>query len=261
MQGKAPPGRTAKMAREVMAMTKRWMGVAAAAVTAALAGAAATARPAAAQPGCRTVQITTTRTASPLVVTPLDAIAFPVPPAAGTSTITRQILVCPPGTVLPSPPFPSVPTVIGAPVLGAPVLGVPVFDSPYLYPAGLPPAAGPYTAPPAPPRPTGPAVVGTAPHDTVADLARDAGRFDRTVVSVTGTAEAVAQTSDAHGSPVTTFRLAAGGASVGVVVWGRAAVRAGDPVRVSGTFYTSTPFAGSSGAPWHDVIEADVLER
>ena len=63
------------------------------------------------------------------------------------------------------------------------------------------------------------------------------------------------------GAPVTTFRLDAQGASVGVVVWGRTRVRAGDMVRVSGPFYVSTPFVDRAGNPWHGVIEAQLLER
>ncbi len=66
---------------------------------------------------------------------------------------------------------------------------------------------------------------------------------------------------DARGAPVTTFRLEAEGASVGVLVWGHPTLRAGETVRVNGPFYVSTPFVGASGNPWHNVIEADLLER
>lgn len=218
--------------------------------------------PAAAQSTCQQIQITTTRTAGPLAITPLDGIAFPVPPVTAPSTVVRQILVCPPGAVLP-------PVVTPAPVLiGTPILGAPLVESPVLAPAVVVPAVAapaPAAGSPAPasaaPALPSPAIVGAAPVDTVRALAAESERFDRTVVSVTGIAASVAEAADAHGAPITTFRLEAQGASVGVVVWGRAAVRAGERVRVSGPFYVSTPFAGASGTPWHDVIAAEVLER
>ena len=219
----------------------------------------------AAQTTCRFVQIATTRAASPVVVTPLDAIAFPVPPVPATSTVVRQIVVCPQVT---TPVITPVPAVIGSPVFGSPVFGLPVFETPIVEvpsllvgqpdlstaPAALPRAAG-STAP------SPPAIVGAAPVDTVRDLATRSARYDRMGVTVVGTAAAVEQATDARGMPVTTFRLEAQGTSVGVVVWGHATVRNGETVRVSGPFYVSTPFTGASGAPWHDAIEADLLER
>jgi len=232
-------------------MRMLWIG-AALAVAAGLTGAA----PVSAQTACQQIQIATTRTSSPISATPLDAIAFPVQLSPATATVVRQILVCPPGAT-PPPAIMPAPFVIGTPVFGVPALETPIFGPAF----GIP---GPYSSAPPLPAPgpgAPPRMVGAAPADTVRALATQAARFDRTVVTVTGTAADVAPAADARGAPITTFRLEAQGASVGVVVWGRAVVRAGETVRVSGPFYTSTPFVGVSGTPWHDVIEADLLER
>ncbi|HEV2280811.1 MAG TPA: hypothetical protein VGX75_00290 [bacterium] len=212
--------------------------------------------PVSAQTACQQFQVTTTRTSSPIAVTPLDAIAFPVQPSPATATVVRQILVCPPGAT-PPPAITPVPLMIGTPIFGTPVIEtpvlVPVFGMPVSDSGARPSAApGPPAAPP---------MVGAVPEDSVRALATQAARFDRTVVTVAGTATAVAPAADGRGTPITTFRLEAQGASVGVVVWGHATVRAGETVRVSGPFYVSTPFVGASGTPWHDVIEADLLER
>jgi hypothetical protein len=218
-----------------------------------------------AQTACQQIQITTTRTASPGVVTPLDAIAFPVPLTPATSTVVRQILVCPPGSTL-APVFAPVPVVIGSPVAGSPVFETPVIGAPFFtVGSGNPPSAA---APAAPRGADGaaapsrrPVLVGTVPEDTVRGLATQGARYDRMVLTVAGTAAAVEETTDARGARLTTFRLDAEGTSVGVVLWGRPTVRAGEAVRVSGPFFLSTPFVGPSGNPWHNVIEADLLER
>lgn len=216
-----------------------------------------------AQMVCQQTQITTTRTSSPLAITPLDAIAFPVPPVPAATTVVRQIVVCPPGSA-PALFFTPAPTVIGAPV-GVPVFGPPLFDTPVVAPAYAVPTVAPAVPPYGVPRPAAPpgppAMVGAVPRDSVRDLATQGARFDRMVVTVSGTADAVADGTDAAGAPLTTFRLEAQGASVGVVVWGRPRVRAGETVRVSGPFYLSTPFVGPTGNPWHGVIEAQLLER
>jgi hypothetical protein len=129
-------------------------------------------------------------------------------------------------------------------VLETPVFGPVQQEQPniYIVTPGSAPAASSTAAPTRPP-----VVAGTVPEQTVADLAAHGGRFDRTVVSVDGTAQAVQQTTDGRGNPITTFRLEAGGASVEVLVWGRVAVRNGETVRASG--------------PWHGVIEAETVER
>ena len=250
-------------------MTRQALGALVAAALLAAGGAV----PAGAQTACRQILITTTRTSSPIAVTPLDAIAFPVPLTPATTMVTRQITVCPPGAV---PLVVTPPGVIvnGTPVFGTPVFGAPVFVSPLETPfLGTTVVDTPVVVPVAPARQPGPwatgqpsaprrpAIAGTAPHDSVRDLATQPAQFDRTVVSVTGTATTVQRTTDASGAPVTTFRLEAGGTSVGVVAWGRAPITAGEAVRVSGPFYVSTPFADPAGSPWHNVIAADVLER
>ncbi len=219
--------------------------------------------PVAAQTACQQMQITTTRTASPVAVTPLDAIAFPVPLTPATSTIVRQILVCPPGTTL-APVITPVPVVIGTPVFGTPVFSTPIFDTPVVGVPSLAPAPSPAAPPPAAGAaapPLHPAIVGAVPEDTVRGLATQGARYDRMVVTVTGTAAAVERATDARGAAVTSFRLKAQGTSVGVLVWGHPTLREGETVRVNGPFYVSTPFVGPSGNPWHDVIEADLLER
>lgn len=211
-----------------------------------------------AQTACRQIQIATSRTASPVTVTPLDAIAFPVPLTPATSTVVRQVLICPPGSPL-LPAISPVPIVIGTPVLGAPIFAAPVFEAPvFQIPAVV---VGPAVTSPSAPSPAAPAVVGAAPVDTVRDLATRSAAYDRMVVTVTGTAADVEPTVDLYGTPITAFRLEAQGTSIGVLVWGHPALRAGQPVRASGSFYASTPFLGPSGQPWHNVLQADFLER
>lgn len=213
--------------------------------------------PLSAQTACREIQITTTRTASLVTVTPLDAIAFPVPLAPATSTVVRQVLICPPGST--PPLITPAPGMIGTPIFETPifetsVFGTPVFGTPAYVVNPTAPSPG------APPSPV-PAVVGTAPADTIRDLAMQSARYDRMVVTVTGIAADVQPWADSHGTTMTAFRLDAQGASIGVVVWGHPELRAGETVRVTGPFYVSTPFVGPSGTPWHDVIEAETLER
>lgn len=219
-----------------------------------------------AQTACQQIQITTTRTASPVTVTPLDAIAFPVPLTPATSTVVRQIVVCPAGST-PPPVITPVPVVIGTPVFGAPIVDSPALGTVISVPtpgpatpsAPTPAASAPEAGAAAPSPP--PAMVGVVPKDTVRGLATQGAGYDRMVVTVSGTAAAVEQAADARGAPLTVFRLEAQGAAVGVVVWGHSTVRAGEAVRVSGPFYASTPFVGPSGIPWHGVIEAESLER
>lgn len=217
----------------------------------------AIALPASAQIVCRQVLITTTRTASPIAVTPLDAIAFPVPLTPASSTVVRQIVICRSGTVLP-PATRSVPSVIGAPFFGTPMFMTPIVSTPVFEsaPFGIDPST---TNLPASAHPE--TVVGPMPADAVRDLAMRGGEHDRTVVTVTGTVADVKPTSDAHDRVITAFRLEAQGASIAVVVWGRPALRAGEMVRVTGPFYVSSPFTSVTGTPWHDVIAADTLER
>ncbi len=222
--------------------------------------------PAAAQATCRQVTITSTVTSSGFARTPLDAIAFPVIPTPGALLTARQITVCP-SVVVPQTVLPSVtPVVFPAPVFQAPavfpvptgtIFGVPsVFSDPPAAPSPsglMPPAASS--------RPAGPAVVGRASHETVADLAGRSGDYDRQMVSVTGTVKAVKPAVAAGDHRVTVFELASGSAAVRCLVWGSLPLRPGAHVRVTGTFYTTTPYTGPSGAPWHNVIEAEVVRR
>ncbi len=220
--------------------------------------------PAWAQAMCQQITSVTTRTSSGFALTPLDAIAFPMMPAPGSLTVVRQVTICPSVTVPPgvvpviSPLVPGVfPTVFPVVAPTQIVIGAPgVFPDP---PAA--PSSSTQTPPPISSRPSEPAVVGRVPQDTVRDLAERSGAFDRQMVSVMGTVALVEPGIGPGSHPVTVFELAAAGASIRALVWGRPPLRAGDQVRVTGPFYVSTPFTGPSGAPWHNVIEAEVLER
>ncbi len=215
--------------------------------------------PARAQVMCQQVTSVTTRTSSGFTLTPLDAIAFPVMPTPGSLTVVRQVTICP--SVAPPSPAPiispSFPAVFPIAVPTQIVIGAPgIFLDP---PAG--PSSPTQTLPQISSRPSEPAVIGRAPQDTVRDLAGRSGDYDRQVVSVTGTVAAVEPGIGPGGRSITVFEFAAGGASIRALVWGRPLLKAGDHVRVTGPFYVSTPFAGPSGTPWHNVIEAEALER
>ena len=216
--------------------------------------------PAQAQVMCQQITSVTTRTSSGFALTPLDAIAFPVMPTPGSLTVVRQVTICPSVAVPPiSVPIisPSFPAVFPVAVPTQIVIGTPgVFPDP---PAG--PSSPTQTSPPISFRPSEPAVIGRAPQDTVRDLAGRSGDYDRQVVSVTGTVAAVERGIGPGGHPITVFELAAEGASIHALAWGRPLLKVGDQVRVTGPFYVSTPFAGPSGASWHKVIEAESLER
>jgi hypothetical protein len=221
--------------------------------------------PAAGQTNCQTFQATTTRVTNPPTVTPLDAIAFPTTLTPHTQSVVQQAVICPSGARL-APGFmrrrgfPGTPGVFGAPVY---------YGYPYEYPYGYPYPYGysypyDYSYPYAAPSVTGisvPPVSGTAPTDTVRDLATRSAAYDRMLVTVSGTATNVIQTSDAAGRALTAFRLQAQGEAVDVVSWGRLGVTPGEQVRVSGPFYVSSPFQGPGGRPWHNVIEAQTVDR
>jgi hypothetical protein len=207
-----------------------------------------------AQMNCQTVQTTTTQVTNPPTVTPLDAIAFPTTlrPQPGPSVV-RQTVICPPATTLPPGLLPP-PAFIGAPA----VLGAPVYAPPSGGMTGGGPGTGPAGAPLAPPYPY---AAGTVPKDTVRDLATRGAAYDRAVVTVNGTAGNVVQTTDAGGHPLTAFTLQAEGAAVDVVAWGRLNLAPGEPVRVSGPFYVSSPFQGAGGRSWHNVIDAQSVDQ
>jgi len=222
--------------------------------------------PAAAQMSCQHFQFTTTRVTSPIHVTPLDAIAFPTTlTPQPSSTVVRQAIVCPPGTMLP-PGFVRRSGFFGGGVVGAPGFVSTPSYYPYEYPYAPSvtdvPVGGassygssPHHASEHPP------VTGTIPTDTVPELEANGAAYDRALVTVTGTAANVQETFDAGGRPITAFRLEAQGAAVNVVAWGRVGLGAGEQVRVSGPFYVSSPFSGPGGRPYHNVIEAQTLER
>ena len=234
--------------------------------------AAGVAVPAAAEMPCRQFQLTTTRVTNPIHVTPLDAIAFPTTlTPQPSSTVVRQAIVCPPGTMLSPgtalpPGFVRSPGFFGGGVIGAPgFVGAPSYY-PYGYPyapsvTGIPAGEGPSYGPSLYQPSQHPPVVGTVPADTVRELAAHGPSYDRALVTVSGTATNVQETFDAAGRPVTAFRLEAEGAAVDVVAWGHVGVTAGEHVRVSGPFYVSSPFSGPGGRPYHNVIEAQTLER
>jgi len=108
--------------------------------------------------------------------------------------------------------------------------------------------------------PTTPAVTNaTVPRNTIRDLAQSPDRFDRQVVSVTGVIAAVQVGTTAQGAPYTALTLRDGDAAVGVLVWGRLGLAAGDAVRVSGAFYAGAPpgvSIGPSSLPW---VQADLV--
>jgi hypothetical protein len=225
--------------------------------------AAGLAVPAAAQMPCRQFQFTTTRVTNPIHVTPLDAIAFPTTlTPQPSSTVVRQAIVCPPGTMLP-PGFVTRHGFFGGGVIGAPgFVGAPSYY-PYEYPynTGVPVGEAPSYGPSPHQESQHPPITGTIPTDTVPELAANGHAYDRALVTVTGTAASVEETFDSGGRAITAFRLEAQGAAVNVVVWGHVGVSTGEQVRVSGPFYVSSPFSGPGGRPYHNVIEAETLER
>ncbi len=197
----------------------------------------------------------------------LDAWAFAFPPtrSALTATTFKQVVVCPRSVVAPSvvvvrpvtvaPPVPVISPVTPITVLPTD-LGVlsTTVDPP--APAASPTAHSPAAAA-RPAAATGPA--GAAPHDTVRDLAVHPERFDRQVVSVTGTVGGYEPGRTSTGAAYVLFELRSAGASVPVVAWGDPGLRPGVAVRVTGPFYAAAPFALASGDRIHGVLEAQVI--
>lgn len=237
-----------------------------------MAGLAATAFavPAAAQMNCQTISFTTTRVTNPITVTPLDAIAFPTTLTPQTQSVIRQGVICPPLTNLPAPMV-VVPTNFSGGFFAAPFYGGYPYAYPYQpsYPYPTSSVTDMAIGGPAA-RPSGsstyqvtgyPFSGGTLPTDTVRDLTARSAGYDRMLVTVSGVAANVQDTTDGSGRPLTTFVLQAQGSAVNVVAWGHAGVTAGQPVRVTGPFYVSSPFSGSGGRPWHNVIEAQSIDQ
>jgi hypothetical protein len=246
---------------------KRWHALAAAALVASMVWATRT-LPASANTSMNACTITPVVSvqhgSAGFNTTILDSWAYPIPMTARpTRTVTvNQVLVCPPGyTVYPTvyqPGYMPYPGYITFQPGYMPYPGYTTFQPGYQpYPgyttitdgtAQAPPqqASTPLIGPP-----------GAAPHDTLRDLARYPARFDRQVVSLTGTVAALAEHNTDRGT-YTTFELRDGGESVVVLVWGRAAVAADGLVRVTGAFHAYPPFAiaGTGGRP---VLEAQMI--
>jgi hypothetical protein len=136
---------------------------------------------------------------------------------------------------------------------------VPVFVDP---PAPGQPSSGSSPADGAPQQPGRILAAGAVPpHDTVADLARTPTRYDRQVVSVTGTVAGYEERFTDRDVRYAEFRLEEGGASIPVVVWGHPGLQPGLRVRVTGTFHDQAPFALAGGSRPHDLLEAQVVAR
>jgi hypothetical protein len=143
----------------------------------------------------------------------------------------------------------------------------PVILSPVVFPASPvfidpPPAISPGDAPQPAPALVRPALTGASlPPTTVDDLAGAPGRFDRQVVTVTGTVGTVLDSASARDVRYTLFRLEAGGAAVPVVVWGHSGLGRGQHVRVVGTFHDVAPFVLADGERPHAVLEAHLITQ
>ncbi len=221
-------------------MKSAWRSVSAALAAAAVALPSAGALPARAQAVCTTVSVVSVRRqVAGITPTILDVWAFAFPPASAPATVvtTTQVLVCPPAVAAPA-------VIVAPPAFG-------VFSGAVDPPA--PPAPRPAAASPPPGRPA------VAPRDTVSDLARHPARFDRQVVSVTGTVGVYQDRRNDQGAQYAAFELRSGGASVLVVAWGRPALPAGGQVRVTGTFHAAAPFALAPGDRARPVLEAELV--
>lgn len=224
-------------------MTSLWRSVSAALAAASIALPSAGAVPARAQAVCTTVSVVSVRRqVAGITPTILDVWAFAFPPASAPSTVvtTTRVLVCPPAVVAPE-------VIVAPPAFG-------VFSGAADPPAPPAPPA-PRPAAPAPP-PGRPAV---APRDTVSELAQHPARFDRQVVSVTGTAAAYRDRRNDEGAQYAAFDLRRGAASVLVVAWGRPTLPADGQVRVTGTFHAAAPFALAPGDRARPVLEAELV--
>lgn len=169
----------------------------------------------------------------------LDAWAF-----AGPVQVVPQGIVCPS-------------VIVVGPVVLSPVVipALPVFTDP-------PPVGNPGGSSQPPPAPIRPSVTGASlPPSTVADLAGAPGRFDRQVVTVTGTIGAVLDSISDRDVRYTLFRLEAGGAAVPVIVWGHSGLGRGRHVRVVGTFHDIAPFVLAGGGRPHAVLEAHLITQ
>jgi len=180
---------------------------------------------------------TAPQTTGTFVPTILDVWAF-----AGPVQVVPRGIVCPSVIVI-------APVVLSPVVITAP----PVFSDP-------PPAGSAGGASQPAPAPVRPAVTGASlPPSTVGDLAGAPGRFDRRVVTVTGTIGAALDSANDRDVRYTVFRLEERGASVPVVVWGHPRLARGQHVRVIGTFHDVAPFVLAGGERPHAVLEAHLI--
>lgn len=191
------------------------------------------------------------QTTGRFVPTILDALAFPTFPLAPVTLPVRvvpQIVVCP-SVVVVSPAVVS-PIFLSPVILGSPF----IIDPP--APGSVPASSSPPARSPASSEPPAPGIFAISPSDTVGDLARAPGRFDRQVVSVTGTVTGYQERFDDRGAFYASFRLEEGGASIPVIARERQALRAGLRVLVTGTFYDVAPFGLAGGDRPRHVLEA-----
>jgi hypothetical protein len=227
----------------------RWLALSAVALTASMAWVSTDAVPAHAQVCSTSNVISVQRGFVGFNTTILDSWAYTIPMTAVPTRIVtvNQVVTCP--SVVFTPAFPVFPMVFQT---------FPVFTTITDPPApGAP--SGSLVAPPqtSPQAPLGPP--GVAPRDTLRDLAQHPNRFDRQVVSLTGTVGALAEHRTARGESYSTFELRDGGASLLVLVWGRTAIPADTAVRVTGAFYALPPFALATGEGVRPVLEAQLI--
>jgi hypothetical protein len=178
--------------------------------------------------------ITIVRTTERFTLTPLDVWAFSTVPAVPSVRIVRQVVVCPSVVAVP-------PVVVAPPVFVAP----PMLVTP-LVPVLPPMSVVPLSVPS---------------RETVRDLVQGPVKFDRQIVTVTGTIAAYQELFDAHGASYTEFQLEERGASIPVIAWGHLGLLAGLRVSVTGTFYTLAPFILQPGSTLHNVLEVQLIRQ
>jgi hypothetical protein len=199
---------------------------------------------------CSTVVITSGGTTAVTIRSAPQTTGTFVPTILDVWAFSGPVQVVPQGIVCPS-------VIVVAPVVLTPVVitAPPMFIDP-------PPEGSPSGSPPPSPAPVRPAVTGASLQpSTVGDLAGAPGRFDRQVVTVTGTIGAALDSANDRDVLYTLFRLEAGGASVPVVVWGHPRLTRGQHVRVIGAFHDVAPFVLAGGERPHAVLEAHLITQ
>ena len=193
--------------------------------------------PVLAQNSCQVVSVTVTQ--GGFTPTPLDVWAFATVAPLPTTTMVRQIVVCPAVVLTPS--------VVASPSV--------FFVDPPSSTNARESRASARGTPSA-----GVAVPGIVPPVTVRDIAQRPEQFDRQVISLVGDAAGLRPSHDPRGMPYTEIRLENGGASVVAIAWGTPALHAGERIRVTGNFYARAPFALASDFPIRSVLEAELIE-